>query len=712
MKILTNDGNEYLLNDKDLILLKTKCDYIKNCIQFNKTKDSINLNCSIKVFFRLLNYFETNKLNIIESDKDEFIQISQELALTDLVLKLHNCYEQYKDLPSTYFELYMKIFKIRQSKQSCTDECLINLFESDVQFKEYDLTLYKSNKSLINNYKYDEDENKNAFIKAEDFNEEIKYNQLNGLYSTFKESDFNNLFIAGGSISNILNPQYNKKINDIDIFIYGLPHDQYKKYILSNMNLCLKMKSYRNELLDRNIDVNSLDEDDLINILFSIEILEPFVLKLCKKICDYFSNYIYDKKNPIIWRTENTITIQIASYYPDIQIIYSRLYSCKSEILLGFDIDSCAWGWDGKNVYGLETSIFSSINRVNIVIDDSRESPSYPHRLTKYAFRGFAPYVPGLDLTKVKYIPVDIRKTGLNRLLFIHDKIKRKYKVYKYNPLNENTSTSNYDILSVPHNSSAIEFFKKLVQYCIPESCNLKELPIVMKTLGRNPLVYMSIIKYSTDKDKNILYHKYSTINDLQTKIYKTHNIINNGPNNVNNGPNNVNNNLKLAIYRSTLNRLCQNITNYEYTNIIKLYDMRQKLYNEYIYYLNNKIQIDFTNLDQKLELEDPEEKYEESPNNPEEPSNNPEESHDPEDTTKSEEKKINNDFEFIYYDYYNKQHKIQLGSIIPQYLRFIIRNPGKQNNGIYAKNLKESFFDQAYGEDVKDFQFDFNQFE
>jgi len=77
-----------------------------------------------------------------------------------------------------------------------------------------------------------------------------------------------------------------------------------------------------------------------------------------------------------------------------IQIIL-RLYSSPSEILAGFDVDACAVGYNGSQVYAAPRAFISLVTQ-SISVDMSRRSPSYELRLAKYARRGFEIFVPDL----------------------------------------------------------------------------------------------------------------------------------------------------------------------------------------------------------------------------------------------------------------------------------------------------------------------------
>ena len=67
---------------------------------------------------------------------------------------------------------------------------------------------------------------------------------------------------------------------------------------------------------------------------------------------------------------------------------------------MGFDVDSCTFGFDGKKAYTLPRGRRSLTKGFNLV-DLSRRSLTYEHRLLKYSKRGFAVLVPGYDREKV-----------------------------------------------------------------------------------------------------------------------------------------------------------------------------------------------------------------------------------------------------------------------------------------------------------------------
>jgi hypothetical protein len=82
-----------------------------------------------------------------------------------------------------------------------------------------------------------------------------------------------------------------------------------------------------------------------------------------------------------------------------IQIIL-RLYSSPSEILAGFDVDACAVGYNGNQVFATPRAFVSFVTQT-MTVDMTRRSPSYEVRLVKYAQRGFEIFVPDLHRAKI-----------------------------------------------------------------------------------------------------------------------------------------------------------------------------------------------------------------------------------------------------------------------------------------------------------------------
>lgn len=150
---------------------------------------------------------------------------------------------------------------------------------------------------------------------------------------------WDNIVVAGGSLVNIIT-KCNEKLNDIDIFIYGLDNKSAKKKVDSVIN------SIKQKAIDMKYDTRVYMNKNVINI------------------------YVFDTKKLL-----------------QVQIIL-RLYDTLAHVLIGFDVDCCCACYDGKNIMVSERGKYALKYRVNIA-NLKRRSPSYENRLIKYSFRGF-----------------------------------------------------------------------------------------------------------------------------------------------------------------------------------------------------------------------------------------------------------------------------------------------------------------------------------
>ena len=73
---------------------------------------------------------------------------------------------------------------------------------------------------------------------------------------------------------------------------------------------------------------------------------------------------------------------------PKLQIIL-RVYESLPRVIYSFDIGVCGVAFDGNEVYMSALAAFELLHRVIVVVPEYR-SPSFGHRLAKYARRGFA----------------------------------------------------------------------------------------------------------------------------------------------------------------------------------------------------------------------------------------------------------------------------------------------------------------------------------
>ncbi|PRP82161.1 hypothetical protein PROFUN_10432 [Planoprotostelium fungivorum] len=229
--------------------------------------------------------------------------------------------------------------------------------------------------------------------------------------------NWNNVLVAGGSVMACLAPappgnlksyyhSYAYRSSDIDMFIYGL----------SVQEANAKLLEIYSQLTNNSVS------------------------------------------GSVAFRSKHTITI--ASGYPQrhIQIVL-RLYKSPAEVLMGFDVDSCAVGFDGVKVW-MDPRCARALKYEINLIDLTRRSPSYEYRLHKYAKRGFSVGVPGLDMGKVQ-AKIPYYPTGLARLLSLdrgtlwdrmyttkmdHDK-QREKEMVKFNT----KSISDYSLIHIPY---------------------------------------------------------------------------------------------------------------------------------------------------------------------------------------------------------------------------------------------------------------------
>ena len=196
----------------------------------------------------------------------------------------------------------------------------------------------------------------------------------------FKGLNWNNIFVAGGSVLSCLQNDFSTSIeqgnpfnsSDIDLFIYGLSPFQANE----------KLK-HIHEIVKRNTNGSGT-----------------------------------------VIRSSHAITILGEFPYRHTQVIL-RIYQSPAEILMGFDIDCCCVGFNGSTVYALPRARRALTKQYNLV-DLSRRSLTYETRLQKYSKRGFEVKIPSLDQSKVSeylYHRNISDVTGLAKLL-IMDRIQ------------------------------------------------------------------------------------------------------------------------------------------------------------------------------------------------------------------------------------------------------------------------------------------------
>jgi hypothetical protein len=165
-----------------------------------------------------------------------------------------------------------------------------------------------------------------------------------------------NLFEAN-SYKEKLKEYYNQSkynASDVDIFLYGLSEEEAEKKVIHIYETFKKNLTGRND---------------------NTRVSMPATL------------YNTTDGDIMIIRTKHAITFHFGYPIRPVQIIL-RIYKSPAEILMGFDVDCCCIGYDGKQVYCLPRARRAINTRMNLV-DVERQSTTYEVRLFKYAKRGF-----------------------------------------------------------------------------------------------------------------------------------------------------------------------------------------------------------------------------------------------------------------------------------------------------------------------------------
>lgn len=239
-----------------------------------------------------------------------------------------------------------------------------------------------------------------TFIDPKDFNK--KFHDLTGGLLSYV--NWSNLVVAGGCISNTINAVCsNRMVTDVDLFVYGLSETDAK----SKVDEVVKaVSSYCEDRYQSNLHI-------LIN--------------------KYVVSLIPDSKREL-----------------KVQIIL-RAYKNIYEVLAGFDVDSCAVAYDGRDVLLTNRSENAFRTRYNVV-DISRRSPSYESRLYKYWKRGFGIYIPFEYTDNNKMYFMNSSSLGLDKLMYLiscsrQSKVNRFLNIMtqRINRRVSRSSVSNYD---------------------------------------------------------------------------------------------------------------------------------------------------------------------------------------------------------------------------------------------------------------------------
>ncbi|KAJ3445881.1 putative reductase [Anaeramoeba flamelloides] len=285
---------------------------------------------------------------------------------------------------------YRKLFADESTSPELDDHhlLLINPYnsgdfetEKEFEYKEWDEGEKEIPKILqLENYFYRKAPKDGCAIvpKYLDFKKRWKH----FTHGVFSEFDWNNVLAAGGGVLAPLLPFYENE---------NQPNDQTEYQQFHNYTFRNKLNFYQRQQEKFKSDFFNSDIDLFIYGLSE----EEATKKAVSLIRSIMTHHPLSEKIDII-KTKYVISLTTPEQFPTrkIQVIL-RLYRSPAEILLGFDVDSCAVGYDGQDVWISERARRAITKQYNL-IDLSRRSPSYEYRLLKYARRGFCVAVPNM----------------------------------------------------------------------------------------------------------------------------------------------------------------------------------------------------------------------------------------------------------------------------------------------------------------------------
>ena len=481
------------------------------CARFNEANE-IEIECPFHIFKYIIELLKTGECDLLLIEKlnykKDLLEWCKLYCLNKYTPFLNGYINQLNDIPPEYLKIYQEEFNVRKNfNKEDGDYLLISVYEKycdESSIPLIDDSLFKSDKTFnmqpyytITSFYYKnvpKDCEYQCFVDNDTFKNRFHYNSYN-LFLNFSNELWENIVIAGGFISDCINPRKKRNTwentksintNDIDIFLY---------------------------------DLNEKECEQKIKLLI-------------KTIYRYFSNDLdHTKRNPtVIWRTKDTISIGVQYGYKSciIQIIYSRLYTSISEILLGFDIDSCCCAYNGKDVYILPKTEFAYKHCVNITgVDSTRFSNSYTNRLIKYNFdKGFSIYVPGFKQELLKNL--DVNQHKLEGFAKIY-KMKHNKKIFSSYKI-KNTNQNNYEHIKIPKNEP-LSFLENICIFNPPpkmKTCQfvfIKTSKIKSRDLDKlcdNIIDFRNIYNMKTlNKHTNYILIHLIHLNILKIKIYQ-----------------------------------------------------------------------------------------------------------------------------------------------------------------------------------------------
>ena len=375
--------NLYKGNEKEIINpFNTNC--IKSRLQ--EYLGDISFNSQIKDFIRD-NYGIEYYNNIDEFIDGDSLFLNKQKEIDDLLEKADN----------KKIKLNVLGKKVTEMEESITDEMeeeMSNEIDDEIDklsdvINDLEIKINKLDEKieeLENNFS----ELKDDYISSNKFDKQYtelkklypnKYRIIVGYINLLLDNYAKYVVIAGGfALSMYIYEHYGYEIkfNDIDLFIHSCSDKIANEIIV-----------FLEYLTGSEIFVND-------NVIFSYFVNSIGNIEYDKKINEYSRSFLM---------SEDKISIQIIR----------RLYTCPSQIIHGFDVDSCCIlvTMEG-NIWCTKRCAYSISNGYNVV-NFLRMSPSYEFRLVKYNKRGFAIWIPFIEYYE-KCVLFDINKLDKTKL--------------------------------------------------------------------------------------------------------------------------------------------------------------------------------------------------------------------------------------------------------------------------------------------------------
>lgn len=398
--------------------------------------DGGNFNCPI--CFSSLN---TNNLEQCLNQENRTLQHLKLLEEKIIVPEFNNCLTMYNTTNHTNVSIPEAYYKLDTLEQLIPlNECNFNIGSFTINSPNLTDTLNTTSIKITS---------------QDDFNQNVWKR-----YPFLENLDMKNVCLAGGFCRSILLKQ---KLKDLDFFIYGNQDELFPTFrrflndVMKNIKLHIERKNKLSD--DEDNDENPKDENEnpkdnckptnkkvkflmmykpLYNVFEVICINDPtdffekeYVLDNFKQY-DFKSLHRYDKNTIIdpetgkIYRKrkgyrreqEDTTAKDIenrdfSNYFEDGDITGIRMthrlqfilakYNAIENILDNFDMYPCRVAFDGKTTFMTPKSYFAYKYMVNVV-DESKFSDLFHHRLSKYFTYGFTIVMPELNMELVSQL--------------------------------------------------------------------------------------------------------------------------------------------------------------------------------------------------------------------------------------------------------------------------------------------------------------------